>query len=172
MGERRGMGAKRGRDERQRCSECGGKYEPRASAREHQRTCGEGCQAQAASTAGTRSVPGRRVGVARRGARAQAGVEERAAERAWVAAAGAAAGGEAGDSAGDGWPVVGGPAAAKGGGAGAATGGKTGVCRPNVPSRPRRGSFNDIGGMSCFLWDRFRRMSLAGLVCAHRLFSR
>jgi hypothetical protein len=38
------MGAKRGRDERQRCSECGGKYEPRASAREHQRTCGEGCR--------------------------------------------------------------------------------------------------------------------------------
>lgn len=36
------MGAKHGKDERRRCSECGRKYEPRVSARAHQHTCSEG----------------------------------------------------------------------------------------------------------------------------------
>lgn len=38
------MDAKRHRDERKRCCECGRKYKPEPSAKKHQKTCGEACR--------------------------------------------------------------------------------------------------------------------------------
>ena len=38
------MGAKRRKDDRRRCSECGRKFQPKPSAKGHQKTCCEACR--------------------------------------------------------------------------------------------------------------------------------
>src|ERR1700677_2986978 len=64
------MDAKRPRDERRRCGECGGKYLPEPSAQRHQRTCCKRCrQERRAQLARERYAAG--------GARTRAAARER-----------------------------------------------------------------------------------------------